>query len=144
MTGQSFWLNLRPSVYPCLYRKAAGRVGVPKQRLWVSSGASTGENSQLYKNKLLIVKWRSWPEVETREAEFLFRNVSALFHRVRNQVWVYIARVIVRLRDVPGVPKQLGCVSVTQIFRYVYIVVLFSLLPVRYNVHRCSVLSQKH
>ena len=38
-------------------------------------------------------------------------------HRVRNQVWAYIARVIVSLRDVPGVTKQPAVVSVP-LWRY--------------------------
>ena len=74
-------------------------MGVPKQRLWVSSGASTGENSQLYKNKLLIVKWRFWRWSRGRNPipEWIYS------HRVRNRVWAYILRgCIVRLRDVPG------------------------------------------
>ena len=51
-------------------------LGVPKQRLWVSSGASTAENSQIILKEItLIVKWRFWPG---REAEFPFRNVSTL------------------------------------------------------------------
>eukprot|EP00964_Phaeocystis_antarctica_P085729 scaffold54209_cov57-Phaeocystis_antarctica.AAC.4 len=44
----SFWLRLRGrACIARLIREAAGRMGVPKQRLWASSGASTAENSQL-------------------------------------------------------------------------------------------------
>ena len=90
---------------------------------------------------MAVLAWSRHERPNSYSGMYLLSSTES---EIRIQVWVYIARVIVRLRDVPGVPKQLGCVSVTQIFRYVYIVVLFSLLPVRYNVHRCSVLSQKH